>query len=204
MWRSNDWSTDLEISRPDDRSMCTTTCTSPGLRAGRPDGRPIQRVHSLDLALVDRAADWPESFRSWPGCGWPGGQPAAPTVINMTVGRSTSRSTDRSSGLQIWPQRLYFWTLYKGAILASLYKILREFLSQFFLRFSKIVQQVLEIKFYFKRSVYKSDSLVFFKRISWVFPPQIYLSFSHKSLNFSLTYLSYRSFVVKVFLMIKV
>ena len=99
----------------------------------------------------------------------------------------------------------YISELYiRGLFWLVLHKIWRGFLSQFFPPFSEIFQQVLELKFYIKKSVYRSDSLAFSKKISWVFPPQIYPNFSHKSLSYPLPYLSYRSFAVRVFFVIKV
>ena len=105
-WRS----TESEVGRPSGRPMCTETCTGLGLRAGRPGGRPIQRVHSLDMAPVSALWILPRSTdrstdRLRPRCSRLGGRLATPTVINMTmiVGRSIGRSTDKSSGLEICP-----------------------------------------------------------------------------------------------------
>ena len=145
-WRS----TEPKVGRPSGRPMCIERAHNLDLRADRPGGRPIQRFHSLDLAPVDQAVDRPRALLSGSSLG-------RPSFAFWIL----PRSTDRSSGLQIWPQRLYFWTLFKGLFWLVFDKVWRGFLSQFFPSLSGVFSTY----FWAKTSISKGEFLrVFCKR----------------------------------------
>ena len=133
--------------------MCTKTCTSLWL-----EGWSTRR--STDL----------ESSLSGPGPG----RPAAPTVRNLIVGRSTGWSTDRSFWHDVWPQRRVFGSLFKGLLWAVLDKI--------FWRVSKpVFSSLLEVfSTYFRANISISKEC-FSNKISWVF--------FHKSILVFLTHI---------------
>jgi len=62
-----------------------------------------QRVHSLVLAPIDRTIDWRQIALG----GRPAGQSTVLTVRNLTVGRSTGQSTDRSFWICFDPMTIF-------------------------------------------------------------------------------------------------
>ena len=122
-WQSTDRLTVPEVGWPGGRPMCTNVYNQFGLSAGRPGGRPLRPL-STDRSTVQRA------LLSGSGLGWSGSRPVgqnpgtidrqAATIINLTVGRSTGRSTNSRISCWIGPQGLDFIGLYYGAVLGCI------------------------------------------------------------------------------------
>jgi len=88
--RSTGRSTEARSGRLSSRPTCTDLCTLSAQWTGRPGGRPIQRGCSLEMS--SRPLGRP-TVHSRSSVDRPVDRRAA-TVRNMTVGRSTGRSTD--------------------------------------------------------------------------------------------------------------
>ena len=61
--------------------------------------------------------------------------------------------------------------------------------------FSRVSEQVFRAFIFKSKEVFQEWISWFYQKLYWVFHRQIYPSFSHTSLSFSLPYLSYRIFV---------
>ena len=169
------------------------TCT-PGLLEGR--STDLVDLRELLLSGKPRSTgpvDRQRSLFSVPGSGRPGRSTDAPTVRNLTVGRSTGRSTDRPTWLPTasfsTPINWGFWGLFHT-------RFWSEFWASFFNSLKRFSPLVLEPNTFIQKEslsrVFKSDFLAFSTTTS--------ILISHKYLSFLLIYPSYRRVIVRLFL----